>query len=236
VGQRGRVLAGAAISRNVRVGDHSGAGLGAVGYLTSQWTAGLRLHAAAWIPWAGVGQLALLDCLRAGGRRWRLGVVKAALPTAFAFLMGELFLAMMGVVSPWRCWPRRRSSNGGPIVCRPNFLVAGLLRLRWPCCSLAARAPWCCFPRVRTCRRAIGRRRSREQRPKCIRCTAALHRVRRAWLHGRCLRRVSGRPLVGEASADGLPLSYSVYMGASVLALALAASGASAPWFSSWPA
>src|SRR5664279_1747299 len=68
------------------------------GYMTSQWTAGLRLHAGAWIPWVAVGHLALLDDLRAGGRRFLRGIAKAALPTGMALLMGEIFLAIMGVV------------------------------------------------------------------------------------------------------------------------------------------
>jgi len=67
------------------------------GYNTSQWTAGLRMDAGAWVPWVAVGHLALLDSLRPGGRGWRMGVVKAALPTAFGLLIGEVFVAMMGV-------------------------------------------------------------------------------------------------------------------------------------------
>ncbi|HEY5281672.1 MAG TPA: hypothetical protein VIM14_02685, partial [Polyangia bacterium] len=66
------------------------------GYITSEWTSGLRLLADAWIPWAAVGQVALLDSLRAGGTAWRRGLVKAALPSVFAVLLGEVFLAMMG--------------------------------------------------------------------------------------------------------------------------------------------
>jgi len=66
------------------------------GYVTSEWSAGLRLFAAAWIPWAAVGQLALLDSLRRGGRSWRRGLLKAALPSIFACLLGEVFFAIMG--------------------------------------------------------------------------------------------------------------------------------------------
>ena len=43
------------------------------GYNTSQWTAGLRMVAGAWIPWVAVGHLALLDSLRVGRRRWLPG-------------------------------------------------------------------------------------------------------------------------------------------------------------------
>jgi hypothetical protein len=68
------------------------------GYTLSQWTSGLRMLAGAWIPWMAVGQLALLDSLRAGGQAWRRGVVKAALPIVGGLLVGEIFVTMMGVL------------------------------------------------------------------------------------------------------------------------------------------
>jgi hypothetical protein len=68
------------------------------GYTLSQWSSGLRMVAGAWLPWMAVGQFALLDCLRAGGQAWRRGVVKAALPIVGGLLVGEIFVAMMGVL------------------------------------------------------------------------------------------------------------------------------------------
>ena len=56
------------------------------GYTTAQWTSGCALGADAWVPWAAVGHVALLDSLRAGGRAWCRGLCKAALPSVFAVL------------------------------------------------------------------------------------------------------------------------------------------------------
>jgi hypothetical protein len=68
------------------------------GYTLSQWTSGLRMLAGAWVPWMAVGQFALWDSLRAGGPAWRRGVVKAALPILCGFLVGEVFVTLMGVL------------------------------------------------------------------------------------------------------------------------------------------
>jgi hypothetical protein len=194
------------------------------GYLTSQWTAGLRLHAAAWIPWTAVGQLALLDSLRAGGRRWRLGVVKAALPTTFALLMGELFLAMMGVgfalalLASAQIFERRAdcvlprfSRRWAAAIALALLLASGAGAV----VLLPARA------HMSTSDRAAPLSRTEAE-------VHSLHPLRfiefaAPGSMGDAYGEYPAGRWVGEASADGLPLSYSVYMGASVLALALAA-------------
>jgi hypothetical protein len=194
------------------------------GYLTSQWTAGLRLHAAAWIPWAAVGQLALLDSLRAGGRRWMMGVVKAALPTAFALLMGELFLAMMGVgfalalLAAVQILERRADSALPGFSPRWAAAVALALLLAsgvGAVVLLPARAHMSASDRAAPLSRAEAE-------------VHSLHPLRfiefaAPGSMGDAYGEYSAGRWVGEARADGLPLSYSVYMGASVLALALAA-------------
>jgi hypothetical protein len=194
------------------------------GYLTSQWTAGLRLHAAAWIPWAAVGQLALLDCLRAGGRRWMVGVVKAALPTALALLMGEVFLAMMGVgfalalLAAAQIFERRadcvlpRFSRRWAAAVALALLIAGGVGA---VVLLPARAHMSTSDRAAPLSRAEAE-------------VHSLHPLRfiefaAPGSMGDAYGEYPAGRWVGEASADGLPLSYSVYMGASVLALALAA-------------
>jgi hypothetical protein len=68
------------------------------GYNLSQWTSGLRMIAGAWLPWMAVGQAALWDSLRVGGQGWRRGVVKAALPIVAGLLVGEIFVTLMGVL------------------------------------------------------------------------------------------------------------------------------------------
>ena len=130
MGRRRRVLAGAAIGASP-TRPRLRRWCGRVGYTTAQWTSGVLLLADAWVPWAAVGQIALCDSLRAGNRRWLMGVVKATLPTAFAFLLGEMFLAVIGVcfglamanvveVSERRARQASRSPR-----------AAGLGRLRW---------------------------------------------------------------------------------------------------------
>ena len=194
------------------------------GYLTSQWTAGLRLHAAAWIPWTAVGQLALLDCLRAGGRRWMRGVVKAALPTAFALLMGELFLAMMGVGFALALLATAQICERRPDCLLPRFsrrwaaAIALALLLAGGVGAvvlLPARA------HMSTSDRAAPLSRTEAE-------VHSLHPLRfiefaAPGSMGDAYGEYPAGRWVGEASADGLPLSYSVYMGASMLALALAA-------------
>jgi len=194
------------------------------GYVTSQWTAGLRLHAAAWIPWAAVGHLALLDGLRVGGRRWGLAVIKAALPTAFALLMGEVFLAMMGVGFALALLVavqvvERRADRALPGFSRR---WVGSLALAWLLAggvSAAALGP------------AVALMSGSDRAAPLARAEAEIHSLHPLRLiefaapgcMGDAYGEYPASHWVGESKADGLPLSYGVYMGASVLALALAA-------------
>jgi hypothetical protein len=171
-----------------------------------------------------VEQLALLDCLRAGGCRWMRGVVKAALPTAFALLMGEVFLAMMGVgfglalLAAAQIIERRADG----VVPRFSHRWAAAIALALLLASgagavvlLPARAHMSGSDRAAPLSRAGAE-------------VYSLHPLRLIEFAapgsmGDAYGEYPAGRWVGEASADGLPLSYSVYMGASVLALALAA-------------
>ena len=193
------------------------------GYLTSQWTAGLRLHAAAWIPWAAVGHLALLDSLRAASGRWRLGVAKAALPTAFVLLMGEPFLALMGVGFALALLTavqvlERRANPGLPGFFRRFAGAVALALLLAVGAGSAAMVP----------ARALMSANSRSTPFSRAEAEVfSLHPLRLVEFAapgsmGDAYGDYPAGGWVGERG-DGLPLSYSVYMGASVLALALAA-------------
>jgi len=194
------------------------------GYMTAQWTAGLRLHAGAWIPWAAVGHLALLIRLRDGGRGWMTALVKAALPTGLALLMGEMFLAVMGVglalglvvlvhVSD------RREDPAIPRM-RPGWLAVHALAVAaavgiGAIVFIPARAVMAGSPRATAL--------SLEEAE-----ASSLHPLRVLELAAPgCMGDVYGdypaASIVGEPRLDGLPLSYSVYLGASVLGLALIA-------------
>ncbi len=214
------------LARRLR-GTAAAAGLAALawalsGYVTSQWSAGVLLLAAAWIPWAAVGHLALLDDLRARGRVLGLGLCKAALPTALALLMGEVFLAMMGVgfalalliiVQGWE----RREDPSLPRFSR-RWLAA--IALAWLLAGglgavavVPAQALMAHNPRATALSRAEAE-------------IFSLHPLRLIEFAapgsmGDAYGEYPASRWVGEASTDGLPLSYSMYMGASVLALVL---------------
>jgi hypothetical protein len=200
------------------------------GYTTSQWTSGLLLFADAWVPWAAVGQVALLDSLRAGGMAWRRGLVKAALPSIFAVLLGEVFLAMIGAgfgvlfASVLQAVERRGhpSLSSAPRVARARWLVAAV------CAVVLAFAAGAVV--IVPARMLLG---SSERAAPLLRATAevcSLHPLRLVELAlpqsmGDAHGVFPAGAIVGEPRLGKLPLSYSMYMGASVLALVLAAFG-----------
>jgi hypothetical protein len=204
------------------------------GYNTSQWTAGLRMVAGAWIPWAAVGHLALLDSLRLGRRRWLLGVVKAALPTVFGLLVGEVFVAMMGVGFAWATtiavavWERRREPDG---TGRPQVAPTRVQR-RW--LAVFALAPALAAGAAAiTLVPANALRGSSERAARFSRADAegcSLHPARLVELvapdsMGNSEGFQPAAQWIGEPGLEHLPLSHSLYMGASVMALALAGFG-----------
>ena len=196
------------------------------GYTTSQWTSGLLLLADAWVPWAALGQIALLDSLRAGGKAWRQGLVKAALPSIFAVLLGEVFLAMIGAgfgllfAFVLHAVERR----GEPSLPPP--------RARWLLGALSAVALAFAAGAVVIvpARMLLG---STERAAPLLRAIAescSLHPLRLVEFAlpqsmGDAYGAFPSGAIVGEPRLGGLPLSYSMYMGASVIALVLAAFG-----------
>jgi len=193
------------------------------GYVTSQWSSGLLLFADAWVPWAAVGQLHLLDSLRAGGHTWARGMVKAALPTVFACLQGELFLAVIGagfgitVACVVQASERHRDPSLPPA--RLVWLGAGVaaVALAFGVGSVVI-AP-ASILLGSTERMAL----SRELAELC-----SLHPLRMIEFvapqsMGDAYTAFPAASIVGETRLDGLPLSYSMYLGASVVGLALAA-------------
>jgi hypothetical protein len=204
------------------------------GYNTSQWTAGLRMVAGAWVPWAAVGHIALLDSLRSGRRRWLKGVVKAALPTMFGLLVGEVFVAMMGVgfalatTIAVAVWERRGEHDG---TGRPQ-VAPTRVQLRWlavfvlPPALAAGAASIALVP-------AHALKGSTERAAQLSRADAegcSLHPARLVEFvapdsMGNSEGFQPAAQWIGEPSLEHLPLSHSLYLGASVMALALAAFG-----------
>jgi hypothetical protein len=194
------------------------------GYSTAQWTSGLLLFADAWVPWVVVGHWTLLDSVRRGA--WQRGLVKAALPTVFAVLLGEVFLAIIGA--------------GFALVFtflverleRPDHPFAPTMRWRWRALAVVAVALGLGAGAIVIvpARTLLGSTERAQSLPRAVAESFSLHPLRVAELvlphsMGDAYGLYPAASIVGESRLDGLPLSYSVYMGASVFALALAAFG-----------
>jgi len=196
------------------------------GYTTAQWTSGLLLFADAWIPWVAVGHVALLDSLRAGGTAWRRGLVKAALPTILAVLLGEIFLAMIGagfgVLFAFVLHAVERRND--PPLPRVRWLVAAV--------SGVVLAFGVGAVVIVPARLLIGSTERAAPLARAIAESCSLHPLRLVefalpYSMGDAYGVFPAAAIVGEPRLDGLPLSYSMYMGASVIALVLAAFGRS---------
>lgn len=192
------------------------------GYVTSQWTVGLMVCADAWIPWAAVGQVALLDSLRAGGKAWRMGLAKAALPSAFACLLGEVFLAMIGagfgVVFALVLHVIERRQDPGLPRGRGLWLAAAATAVVLGFGVAAVQIVPASILVGGTERAGL----SRELAELC-----SLHPLRMLEFvapqsMGDAYTVFPAASVVGEPRLDGLPLTYSMYLGASVVGLVLA--------------
>jgi hypothetical protein len=200
------------------------------GYNTSQWTAGLRMDAGAWVPWAAAGHLALLDSLRRGHRGWAMGVVKAALPTAFGLLVGEVFVAMMGVgfglattaaveVLQRRRDPARarlRARGLGVFVLAPA-LAAGVAAITLVPANALKGSTERAAPLSRT------------DAEGCSLHPARLVEFVAPDSMGNSEGFQPAARWIAEPGLDAIPLSHSLYFGASVVALALAGLGRRRP-------
>ncbi len=196
------------------------------GYTTAQWTSGLLLFADAWVPWATAGQVALLDSLRRGGNAWRRGLVKAALPSMFAVLLGEVFLAMIGagfgmVFAVVLHAVERRADPSLPRA-RLTWLVRAALAVLL---AVGAGAIVIVPARMLLASTERASALSPEVAERCSLHPLRLVEFVAPLAMGDAYGDYPAASIIGEASLGGLPLSYSVYLGASVLALALAALG-----------
>ncbi len=187
------------------------------GSISSEWTSGLRLVSSAWVPWAALAGLLVSD--RARTSRGGSAAVLAAVPAGAVFLSGEVLLAvaiagftalvsLLTLLSSSDRTGRRRALHRWAIFITFALALA-------PLCGTAT-----LLPAVR----------------------AASSTARAAPLSLSRAERVSIRPsrLIEFAAPDSLghaydvtdtpdvrhyfpapPLSFSIYLGASVLALAL---------------
>lgn len=207
-------------------------GLG--GYTTACWSAGLLLLAGAWVPWCGLAFHGLLARLDGGPRAWAGGVAAAALPIGLALTMGEVFVALMaaafGAVTALAARERTAGRTEGPSSTsgtsgrrlRIAGLLAGALVLG---ASLGAVT-------VLPARAAVGSTQRGRPLPRVLAESCSVHPLRLVEMLvpgalGDALEDYPAADVVGEPMVDGLPLAFSVYVGASVLALVLAAFGRS---------
>jgi hypothetical protein len=68
-------------------------------YTSSLFTVGLMLQASVWIPWCAVGFIRMWDQSRSADRKWIGGAAAAAVPVALVLLLSEPFIAILAVGS-----------------------------------------------------------------------------------------------------------------------------------------
>jgi hypothetical protein len=224
-GSAGMVL----LARRLRLGEMgatvAGLAWGLAGFTTAAWTTGLLLLSGAWLPWCGVGFVGLVR--RVGERDgWIGGVLRAALPVAMAILLGEVFAALIGaafgvaVAAVALTIDRHDRPELAPAWRRIGSALAAALVLAGAIGAVVV------LPA-----RAIAAGNLRGQPlDRVVAETCSLHPLRLLEFAapgsmGYAYGEYPAAPWVGEKLLDGFPLMYSVYMGASVLALALLAFG-----------
>lgn len=205
----------------------AGLAWGLSGHTTAGWTAGLLLHAGSWVPWCGVGFVAFIRRYRAGMDGWLAGVALAALPVAMAMLFGEIFLAMMGVIFGLAVVGAalvvERRADSPPPAIRPRRLLAGLG------VALALAAGIGAIVVIPARLISAANVRGQPLHPVLAE-VCSLNPIRLLEMvapsaMGFAFGNYPAAAYVGEPLLDGLPLMYSVYMGASAVALALVALG-----------
>lgn len=188
------------------------------GYTTAMWNAGLILLADAWLPWCGLGFVALVRRASDPTRSLLPGIAWAALPVGLALLMGEVFIACMSVAfalatagADWHS--RRRSAVSSArvlVACGAALALGGAVGA---VTVLPVRASAAHTERGRPLAKAYAE-------------TCSIPPLRLAEI---AAPRALGDPLgesypaatwIGEPRLGGMPLAFSLYLGASVLALA----------------
>lgn len=190
------------------------------GLIAAHASVGILLFADAWIPWHGVGMLALFDSLQ--NRRWMGGVVKAALPISFSFLLGEIFFALFGLAF-------------GLVIFLAMVATEGVLK------TSGRRSLWHGFKAVLfawmlgtsigavvliPAKISIAQTERRQMLTRELAEVCSFHPLR---LLEMVLPGSMGDPdgaypafhTIGDRGLDGGPLTYGVYLGISVFALAM---------------
>lgn len=203
------------------------------GYTTSEFTAGPRLAAAAYIPWCAVGFLGLARAIRRGdpALAWLASAAWAAVPLGLCFMTGEVFFPFLasafalsvaiGDSIPAGA-PTEISTIRAPRAWARRFATG-------VCCAAALAGAIAAVVLVPAQRSA----RSTARTTPLVRATAevgSFHPWRMAEMiapgaMGDPYTDYVGGPWVGEPGLGDRGLLYGCYLGASVAALALLAFG-----------
>jgi hypothetical protein len=190
------------------------------GLVAAHASAGILLFADAWIPWHGVGMLALFDSLKS--RRAMGGMVKASLPIAFSLLLGEVFFALFGLAFGLCIFGAVIFTEGGPDLSgrRITWSVLRILALTWVL-GVSIGAIVLVPTQASLGDTERGHRLSRE-----LAEVSSFHplRILELLLPGSMGNPDEAYPsfhFIGDPGLDGGPLTYGTYLGISVFALAL---------------
>ena len=207
----------------------AGIAWGLSGFTAAEWTAGVRVLAGAWVPWVALGGIALVRRMRAGGWAWVTGACLAALPIGMSLLVGEFFLAIFGVgfglgtALVYACRDHPIEGQTAKRGSWPRWVLAVALALALGAGvgSIAVLPAWSAAP--------AGQRSAAF--PRALAEIGSLHPYRLVELVAPgCMGRdpyqsYPAAPWIGDPDLYGWPLTLNVYLGASVIALALMAFG-----------
>jgi hypothetical protein len=195
------------------------------GFNTATWITGLLLHAGSWFPWIAIGFICLARRLRQGGRGWLWGVVQAAVPVAMLLALGELYLAIAGLGFAFAtagAWLLLAEKGDGTALRHSKWIWLVALALASGLGVGLGSVTW--LPAL------AGIHNTAREAVRFGGVSASLNPYRiMEFVAPNCMGEVSAdypaSPWVGDPLLLGFPLIFSVYLGASVVALAQASLG-----------
>ncbi len=196
------------------------------GYVASLWTNGCRLPSAAWIPWLALAFVHLAGRV-AIAQPWRRAAAGLAAAIGAAFLSGDMFVAAMGIplgLGMALVWLRAQFRDGGSEQPATGVVRRFAIAISSAGFSGLALAAVALLPAAL----AIAGTERRGGLAAAVAESGSLHIGRlidfvAAGATGKAWEVASDAPWV-QTLLDGRPLSMSLYLGGSVLALVLLAS------------
>ncbi len=191
------------------------------GFISAEWNAGLRVAANAWVPWIALALIGVAGAATNGRRATLRAAAVAAIPIGLAFLLGEVFIAFIafGFGSALAACTLAFGSTRPTRAIWARFAIGTVLGS----CAGGAVGAIAIIP----ARFAAGGTEragalSRSAAEGCSLHPARLLEMVAPQLFGHPF---GGLKLVGQGCVEDKPILFSVYLGASVVALALLAIG-----------